>query len=112
MKRILALLLVIASVNASAAGYLKCQSARSLTIDGPRGTMTIGIQNYTVDPVKGKIAGAYTTVDPQPLVLQNPKDTTVITADPRGTTVMTIKDDLTFTLVQAGTEIIWGTCVK
>jgi hypothetical protein len=112
MKRILALLLVIASVNASATGLVTCRSNRTLAIDATRGTMTITSQTYTVDLIKGRIKGDYLTVDPQPLVLQNTKDTTIITADPRGTTMMVVKGDLTFTLMQAGNEVTWGTCAK
>ena len=112
MKRILALLLVIASVNASAAGLLTCRSGRTLAIDGPRGTMTITNQTYTVDLRSGFIRGDYITMDRQPWVLTNPKDITIVVADGRGTTMMVVRDDLTFTLVQAGTEVIWGTCVK
>jgi hypothetical protein len=112
MNKLIAALLLIASVNASAAGFLTCRSGRTLAIDGPRGTMTITNQTYTVDVVKGKIRGDYITMDPQPLVLLNSNDSTIIAADGRGTTVMVVRHDLTFTLMQAGTEVIWGTCVK
>jgi hypothetical protein len=112
MNKLLATLLLIAAVDAGAAGVFTCRSGRTLAIDGPRGTIGITNQTYTVDLVKGRIGGSYMTVDPQPLVLQNSKDTTIITADPRGTTVMVVKDDLTFTLMQAGAEITWGTCAR
>ena len=112
MNKIIAALLLIAAVNADAAGVLTCRSNRSLSIDGPRGTMTLSAQNYTVDLRSGSIRGDYITVDRQPWVLPNPKDITIVVADHRGTTIMVVRDDLTFTLDQAGTDIVWGTCVK
>ena len=112
MNKLIAALLLVASVNASAAGLLTCLSGRTLAIDGTRGTMTITNQTYTVDVVKGKIGGDYITMDRQPLVLSNSNDSTIVVADGLGTTVMVVRDDLTFTLMQAGSEVTWGTCVK
>jgi hypothetical protein len=109
MRQLIKILLLITAVNASAA-ELSCRSTHVLTIDGSRGSVAIVHQTYTIDTAKGTIEGNYNTVDPEPWVLKNLKDITLIAADHGGTTVMVIKDDATFVLMVPGTQIEWGAC--